>query len=576
MKIMLAKTAGFCMGVKRAVDIAFEHVSKAKGPVYTFGPLIHNPQVQELLEARGVELLTEIPDKGTGTVIIRAHGIAPQQRAALTNAGFNLIDATCPKVVKVQKIIAKYYAEGSAIIILGEKEHPEVMGLNGFAENRAHIVQDMAELTALPIFDKAVVVAQTTLNRTLFETAQAWLKSRHPHYKIINTICNSTEHRQQELRDLRDKVDGFVIVGGRDSGNTRRLAEIASETGRPTLHVENVGELTPANCAPFINADRVLLSAGASTPNWAIQAVNHTLKIMSLKRLSGRWLLARLTAFLYLGHSALALACLTYMCQHFYDGGFGLLLPATAFCYGWAMHVTSKIGGTKAAGFHAPLLSSVYARYKFALSVSCLIAGILALMLGFYTSLPLGVAIAVLFGLRFLYDFWPLARRFSGQYSYFIDMPYTKALGVSVAWGAIAGALPGWGLPGALVFSVSIWAMLLAFARVMCQDLFATQTDRICGQTTFTLLLGVKTALVFTGVLLLALALLPPTLYYAGGIRSEALPAMLCPALMLVIVAFYACNRQKVTMPFKMEMLVSLSFIIPALILLLGDVAALI
>lgn len=574
MKINIAKTAGFCMGVKRAVDMAFEHVRKAKGPVYTFGPLIHNPQVQELLKARGVSMLEKIPAQGAGTVIIRAHGIPPQQREALINAGFDLIDVTCPKVVKVQKIIEKYHNEGYAVIILGEKDHPEITGLNGFAANQAYIALNMAELQALPVFEKAVIVAQTTLNQDLFETARGWVKNEHPHYKIINTICNSTERRQQELRGMRDSVDGYVIVGGLDSGNTRRLAEIARATGRPALHVESARELTPANCAPFINAGKVALSAGASSPNWTIQAVNHTLQIMSLKRLSWRWFLARLTPLLYLAHTPLALACLTYICQHFYGISFNLL-PITAFCYGWSMHVTSKISGTKAAGFHAPLLSDVYARHKNTLTVSCIIAGILALALGFYIGRPVGIAIAILFALRFLYDFWPLARRFPGQYNYFIDMPYTKALVVAVAWGEIAGTLSGWGLPGLLVFSVSIWAALLAFARVMCQDLFAMQTDRICGQTTFVLLLGVRTGLLFTGVLLLALTLFPPALYYAGAIRPQALSLMLCPALMLVIVALYACNRYKVAMPFKMEMLVSLCFIIPGLILLLGDLAQL-
>ena len=561
------------MGVKRAVDMAFEHVRKARGPVYTFGPLIHNPQVLELLKARGVDMLAEIPAKGAGSVIIRAHGIPPQQREALLNAGFDIIDATCPKVVKVQKIIEKHYKEGYAVVILGEKDHAEIVGLNGFAANQAYIVPNLDALKALPVFDKAVIVAQTTLNMNLFAKAQAWVKDEHPHYKIINTICNSTERRQEELRGLRDNVDGFVIVGGFDSGNTRRLAEIAGETGLPTLHVENARELNLTTCAPFAKAERVVLSAGASTPNWTIQTVNHTLQVMGLKRFSWRWFLAQLAPMHYLSHTPLALACLTYICQHFYGMGFNLLLPFTAFCYGWSMHVTGMISGTKAAGFHAPLLASVYASYKLPLTISCVIAGILALILGFYASLPAGIVIAVLFALRFLYDFWPLARRFPGQYNYFIDMPYTKALVVAVAWGEIAGALPGWGLPWTLVLSISLWAALLAFARVMCQDLFAMQTDRICGQTTFVLLLGVRAGLMFTGVLLLALTLFPPTLYYTGIIRAAALPAMLCPALMLVIITFYACNRHKVTMPFRMEMLVSLSFIIPGLILLLEDLA---
>lgn len=576
MKISIANTAGFCMGVKRAVDTAFEHVRKARGPVYTFGPLIHNPQVLELLAARGVNMLEEIPEQGTGSVIIRAHGIPPQQREALQKAGFEIIDATCPKVIKVQKIIEKYHRDGYTVIILGEKDHPEIIGLNGYAENQAIIVADLDELKALPIFEKAAVVAQTTLNLGLFDAARDWVKNERPQYKIINTICNSTELRQKELRVMRDNVEGFIIVGGFDSGNTRRLAEVARETGLPALHVESAKDLSPQNCAPFNGMQHIGLTAGASAPNWTIQAVNHALGNMALKRYSIRWFWTKITPLLFLAHTPLALAFLAYICQHFYGKGLNLTFPILAFCYGWSMHVTSKISGTKAAGFYTPLLAVIYENHKALLTATCIVAGGIALLLGFYISRTAGIVIGTLYILRCLYDFWPMARRFPGQYNYFIDMPYTKALCVFVAWGVVAGTLPGWGLPTPLVASVSLWAALIAFTRVMCQDLFGMQTDRICGQTTIMLLLGIKKGLLLITVLLLALTLYPPVLYYTGIHRAAILPIMLCPGLMLAVVAFFACNRYKILMPFEMEILVSLAFSVTGLILLLSDIFALV
>lgn len=559
------------MGVKHAVDMAFEHVRKARGPVYTFGPLIHNPQVLELLKARGVNLLETVPEKGQGSVIIRAHGISPQHALALQRAGFEIIDATCPKVIKVQKIIEKYHQAGYDVILLGEKEHPEIIGLNGYADNKAHIVLNLNELKALPTFAQAVVVAQTTLNFNLFEAAHQWLKTAHPHYKTINTICNSTEKRQKELRALAGNVDGFIIVGGLASGNTRRLKEVAQETGRPALHIESAKDLTPQNLKPFAKANRIALTAGASTPNWTIQAVNHTLQNTGLKRGSLAYFTAKLLPLANLIHAPLALTALMFICQHFYAYSPNMPLPLLAFFYGWSMHATSKISGTKAAGFHAPLLAGFYDRCKTLIAASCLVAGAIAILIGFYISVATGIIIAAACVMRFVYDVLPLARKVSGSYNYFIDMPYSKACCLALAWGVVAGVLPGLGHAGVLLMGLMfVWAAGLAFARVMCQDMFAMQTDRICGQTTLILLLGYQKGVRFLCLLLFVLAVYPAPLYYLGFTGPLTLAAMLCPALMLTVVTLYIINRHKIVLPFKLEILVSLSFIITGLVMLMA------
>ena len=168
MKILLAKTAGFCMGVRRAVEIVLDAPSKHENPICTYGPLIHNPQVLNLLEEKGISILNNIPDHGSGTVLIRAHGVPPRTKGNLKKAGFKIIDSTCPRVIKVQTIIRKHAKQNYASIIIGDKDHPEVIGLLGYAGEKGCVVDNLNDLDSLPSFDRAIIVAQTTQNTFFF------------------------------------------------------------------------------------------------------------------------------------------------------------------------------------------------------------------------------------------------------------------------------------------------------------------------------------------------------------------------------------------------------------------------
>ena len=247
MKILIAKTSGFCMGVRRAVEMVLDAPDQNTNPIFTFGPLIHNPQVLSLLKSKDINVLDEIPSRGSGTVLIRAHGVPPTTKENLKQANFNVIDATCPRVIKVQTIIRKHAKKGFAAIIIGDKDHPEVIGLLGYAREKGFVVGSMSELEALPDFENAIVVAQTTQNTEFFDSVKTWVATRHPHYKVFNTICDSTTRRQAEVKRLAESVDAVIVVGGRNSGNTRRLAEIARETGKPAYHIETEEDLDQAD-----------------------------------------------------------------------------------------------------------------------------------------------------------------------------------------------------------------------------------------------------------------------------------------------------------------------------------------
>jgi (E)-4-hydroxy-3-methyl-but-2-enyl pyrophosphate reductase len=270
LQIITAKTAGFCMGVKRAVEMALSAPMQYKKPIYTFGPLIHNPQVLELLNEKKIFIINDVPVHAEGSVMIRAHGIPPQVHDNLKRAGFTVIDATCPRVIKVQSIIKKYANLGYTSIIIGDKDHPEVIGLMGYAKKNGYVVSDFKSMQTLPEFRKAIIVAQTTQNACSFNKIKTWAQHHVPHYLCFNTICDSTIKRQEEVKQLSKAVESVIVIGGRNSGNTKRLAEIAGESGIPVYHIEKASEL---NIAALKTCKSVGITSGASTPDWVIKKV---------------------------------------------------------------------------------------------------------------------------------------------------------------------------------------------------------------------------------------------------------------------------------------------------------------
>ncbi len=283
MNIILAQTAGFCMGV----DMALRKLdSLLNGPdqkseVFTLGPIIHNPQVLQEYAVRGVARVNDPEALTPGqTVVIRAHGIPRNIETTLQNRGVDLIDATCPKVKKAQVLIAKQAAKGRLMILLGEADHPEVRGLLSYAASGACVVDSEAGLEELlqdrlgPCF----LAAQTTQDKELYTRMADLLRRRlDPDIPVLDTICAATMNRQEEARVIAEQVQAMVVVGGRESGNTRRLVQVAEQAGIPCHHVEIADEL-PLDQLRGLNA--IGITAGASTPKNVIQAVVRRLETL--------------------------------------------------------------------------------------------------------------------------------------------------------------------------------------------------------------------------------------------------------------------------------------------------------
>ena len=282
MNVIRAKTAGFCMGVSLALqklDTALDEaaeIGKSNGPrgrICTLGPIIHNPQVLAFYEAKGVACVRDavelLPDD---RVIIRAHGI-PRQEEERVRAS---VDATCPKVKKAQLAIARATRAGATLLLFGEADHPEVRGLVSYAHGPAHVFgspEELAELRLDPAHTH-VLASQTTQDRETFTALEAALRARFPGLAVLSTICDATRERQEEARSIASSVDVMVIVGGRQSGNTRRLADVAALSGIDTFHVESADEL---DAKRFAQKTRAGLTAGASTPKSLIDAAENWL-----------------------------------------------------------------------------------------------------------------------------------------------------------------------------------------------------------------------------------------------------------------------------------------------------------
>ncbi|HEX3000715.1 MAG TPA: 4-hydroxy-3-methylbut-2-enyl diphosphate reductase, partial [Armatimonadota bacterium] len=274
MKVKLAESAGFCYGVRKAMDCVLD-VARGKEVTYTLGPLIHNPQALEMLESRSVFVTNTVDESLRGkTVVIRAHGVPPEVRGKLDAAGAIVVDATCPNVLRSQGIIRKYHGQGYSIVIVGDRGHAEIDALLGSAENTGIVVETREEAAQLPFMEKVCVVAQTTLNSVRYNEIAEEVSRRAQVSYIARTVCHSTERRQEDIARLAETTDATVVVGGRSSANTKRLAEISKELGQPTFLIEDPAELDLHALSQY---NVIGVTAGASTPNWVIQQVVDTI-----------------------------------------------------------------------------------------------------------------------------------------------------------------------------------------------------------------------------------------------------------------------------------------------------------
>lgn len=276
MEVLLAEEFGFCFGVERAVEMVEEAVAEG-GVVRSLGPLIHNSQEMKRLEAQGVQTIDAPAEADVNvTAVIRAHGVTPQVQRDLEARAAKVVDATCPFVTKVQKLAERAAEEGRDVIVVGNPDHPEMIGVVGYAPNNTHVVRDASEVAALPMLHQPLVVSQTTIKlQTFLDAAEAVRAKSDAEPQIVNTICSATRDRQDAARALAGEVDAFYIIGGRHSSNSVKLLAVCKEQCDKSYLIETADEINPADLADIT---RVGVTAGASTPNWLINQVVERLR----------------------------------------------------------------------------------------------------------------------------------------------------------------------------------------------------------------------------------------------------------------------------------------------------------
>lgn len=276
MEVLLAKRAGFCFGVKRATQMAFEAAGKG-GETFTLGPIIHSPQVVQKLKEMGVNLLDDLSDLESGTIIIRSHGVTAGELEEAIRKELDIIDATCPFVKKAQEHVKSLSRAGYDVVVVGDADHPEVQGIVSYATGKVYVVGSGEEAARLPRMGKIGVVAQTTQSFENLKLVVLECLMKGGEIRVFNTICDATAVRQEDAKELARRVDCMIVIGGYNSANTRRLAEVCTELLPRTYHIETAEELNPDW---FKGVRKVGVTAGASTPKWIIDQVMERLRRM--------------------------------------------------------------------------------------------------------------------------------------------------------------------------------------------------------------------------------------------------------------------------------------------------------
>ena len=534
MRVKLAKTAGFCWGVERALDIALDTANEANRPVYTHGPLIHNPQTVGLLERKNVYANDPCKQTGdNGLLVIRAHGISPQVRDRLRNSGMSIRDATCPLVGKVHGIIRKHSRLGAFTIIIGEEGHPEVEGHMGYAEAGSCLVTCLEDVQNLPELTNGVlIVAQTTINMDEFAHIVDALKTRYPQAVMFNTICDATEERQRDVRVLAPEVDLMVVVGGRNSGNTNRLAEVAREEGAESILIETEEEIDPAFLQRY---KRIGVTAGASTPDWMIRRVVSQIEAIpdaeegvveksfqALRVLSRANVLLLLTAAMG-SIAAAALAGFPLRWE------FATLSGLYLFC----LHTLNRCASFEADRYNEPNRAQFFERHKKSFVLTSGIAGAASLVLGagisilIFAVLTAGLLLGIFYSLRLE----PRALKVGRV----MNFPASKTIVVTVGWTITLAVLPLLAFPDVgrsswIISSVFIFGLTLL--RLTIVELRDMQGDRIVGKRTLPIVFGKDNSLALLGAVCAGVTVM----LVAGVLNGMVAP--LPGVLMLIPVAY--------------------------------------
>jgi len=532
-QITVAKSAGFCPGVKNAIDKVLELAKDRKRTIYTLGPLIHNKQVIETLEEKNIHAVSSAADinEKHAILVIRAHGISPDEEARIRALDLEVVDATCPLVKHVQENIRAHAGKGYSTIIVGDKDHAEVTGLMGYTEGRGYVVSGPEEVKDLPHLEKANIVAQTTQESDVFLAAAGEARKIAGELAVSNTICNPTRQRQKETAEFSKNSDLVIVVGGKNSANTARLFQICERLAKKAVHIEREDELKESF---FEGVSTIFITAGASTPTWMTEKVLEKARELAgraesplLGKLSFAWKLA-VTGSLYTATSA---AALTYVCMELERVPVSKKFLLMAGLFAFSLHMANRAAekGTAAPDKARKLL---FVKYRVASRFTALLCGALAILLSAALGWKIFLTAAFFWLMGMLYPYkLPMGTEKFGNF------PASKDILTALGWAFMCAYAPGLWHTGALTNSTQLavfFAFLLVFTRSVMFGISHAHSDMIVGKENFYKAAGQKLTyftlfsifILLAGILIslkgagwqpqLAAALLTGLFYYLG------------------------------------------------------------
>jgi 4-hydroxy-3-methylbut-2-enyl diphosphate reductase len=490
MSVTVARSAGFCWGVRRAVDLVLAELKKGKGPFRVLGPLVHNPQVLQALAERGVECVAGSGSVSGGVLFLRTHGTPLEERQALEGLDARIRDLTCPRVGRALSIARSRHAAGYDVVILGDPGHTEVHALKSYGGGEsAFVIPGPEGVPALPVLARPFLISQTTQDTEIFRRTAEALRERFPQLELESTICDSTEIRQAELRDLGPKADCLVVVGGRESANTSRLATIGRELGLPVFLIESDAELDAAALRGY---RKVLVTAGASTPSWVIRRVRGRLLEMQGKRVGKA--LALLGAAVHGNFHILPAALALGAAGAAVVGSQGWALPVLAASL--ALYALQTLNSVLECGLFrsaSEQRQSFIRNHRRFLEMTALLAlagsAFVSSLLPFLWGLCLAASV-----LLFCVYSLPFIKGRGVPLEGLRSIPGSRDTLFALAWAFLLSVLPSLAEPvrsgaaGIAVWSVSLF--LLVLGRSVLLDLVDLQSDAVMGRDTLPLAMG--------------------------------------------------------------------------------------
>ena len=522
MSVITARTAGFCWGVRRAVDLVLAELKKGSVPYAVFGELVHNPQVLRALEERGVTVCRDPGAMGSGTLFLRTHGVTLEEREQLSALSLELRDLTCPRVGRALSLSKSRSADGRDVLILGDAGHQEVKAILSYGGPGARVISGPEDVPGLPDLERPFLISQTTQDTDVWKLTMDALRERFPNLEEACTICDSTSLRQMELRELCPKVDCVVVVGGRNSANTARLAAIAAGEGLPVFQVETPEELDQDVLSGF---ERVLLTAGASTPSWSIRRVRERLLEIQGGSLRAGPVRRFLRSLVFGNFHIIPVAFAAGAAGGFLFGGgdwFPSVLAASLFLY-----AVSSVTSILESGYSRPYglrRQEFLRKYRTILTISSFTAFGGSLLLSLNLD-PIWPSVLGIMLLAFLVYSMPLIRGrnlFGGLRA----IPGSRDVMFAGAWSLLLAFLPGLGaFEGKVASGPVLWTGTLFFlflARCLLADLTDLQGDALMGIDTIPIHAGRDRSVRLFWACIVLTAVLPAVGMAAGFLPPQA------------------------------------------------------